>query len=469
MLSENIKERLFTAPRGKAIILGIGVSNLPLAEMLADMGADIEIRDGKEFDALGDAAKKLADRGAVFICGSDPTRGLCGGELQNAVIFRSPGIRPDAGDIPEAVRRGALLTSEMEWFCDATPATVIAVTGSDGKTTTTTLTHLLLSEAAKRRGGTAYVGGNIGTPLLSRVSEMKQCDFAVLELSSFQLETTHTLNCTSAALLNITEDHINRFGSMEAYIAAKMRVFENQTEQDFAVLNADDPIVSAAETKAKKLYFSRLHEVRDGAFVRSGIIIFRMNGVETQLIPANELGIIGAHNLENALCAVCLAMSMGVKPDVVCNVLKSFKGVEHRIEYTRCLNGITFYNDSKGTNPESTVKAVEAMTKPTVLMLGVGNYDKQSDYRPVFRAFNGRVKAVVVNGSNTEAIMRAAKEEGFKNIYPCSDDFRALILKAASLAEPGDAVLLSPACASWGMFDNFEQRGDIFKEIVNSL
>jgi len=269
--------------------------------------------------------------------------------------------------------------------------------------------------------------------------------------------------------LNTTEDHINRFGSMEAYIAAKMRVFENQTEQDFAVLNADDPIVSAAETKAKKLYFSRLHEVRDGAFVRSGIIIFRMNGVETQLIPANELGIIGAHNLENALCAVCLAMSMGVKPDVVCNVLKSFKGVEHRIEYTRCLNGITFYNDSKGTNPESTVKAVEAMTKPTVLMLGVGNYDKQSDYRPVFRAFNGRVKAVVVNGSNTEAIMRAAKEEGFKNIYPCSDDFRALILKAASLAEPGDAVLLSPACASWGMFDNFEQRGDIFKEIVNSL
>ena len=163
-----------------------------------------------------------------------------------------------------------------------------------------------------------------------------------------------------------------------------------------------------------------------------------MNGVETQLIPANELGIIGAHNLENALCAVCLAMSMGVQPDV-------------------------------GTNPASTVKAVEAMTKPTVLMLGVGNYDKQSDYRPVFRAFNGRVKAVVVNGSNTEAIMRAAKEEGFKNIYPCSDDFRALILKAASLAEPGDAVLLSPACASWGMFDNFEQRGDIFKEIVNSL
>ena len=460
-----------------AWVLGLGASGRAAAQYLNDHGWRVHAFDTREAPAGLDAFCKAVP-GCEMTLGGFPETTAPGVEL----VVMSPGVSPYFGAAASvcasARKAGIPIVGEIELFAQELAylkrtqgyaPKVIGITGTNGKTTTTTLTTKMAAAA----GLYAVAAGNIGPNAVAELSKAEAAgalpDIWVLELSSFQLETTHTLNCTSAALLNITEDHINRFGSMEAYIAAKMRVFENQTEQDFAVLNADDPIVSAAETKAKKLYFSRLHEVRDGAFVRSGIIIFRMNGVETQLIPANELGIIGAHNLENALCAVCLAMSMGVKPDVVCNVLKSFKGVEHRIEYTRCLNGITFYNDSKGTNPESTVKAVEAMTKPTVLMLGVGNYDKQSDYRPVFRAFNGRVKAVVVNGSNTEAIMRAAKEEGFKNIYPCSDDFRALILKAASLAEPGDAVLLSPACASWGMFDNFEQRGDIFKEIVNSL
>ena len=248
-----------------------------------------------------------------------------------------------------------------------------------------------------------------------------------------------------------------------------MRMFENQTEEDFAALNADDPIVANAKTRARKLFFSRKKEVEEGAFVRNGKIIFRMEGKETELIPADELGIIGAHNLENALCAVCLSLAMGVPADIVSSVLRSFKGVEHRIEYTRCYHGVTFYNDSKGTNPESTIKAVEAMKQPTILLLGVGNYDKQSDYRPVFRCFNGRVKACIVNGSNTEAIMKAAADEGYTAIHACMGGLEEMILDALDIAESGDAVLLSPACASWGMFTDYEERGRIFKQIVNSL
>ena len=411
-----------------ALIVGMAKSGISSAKLLYRNGYNVIINDIKP--VIPGLEEALSGIEYTDKLGEAPETLLDGVDL----MIISPVIPIFAPFVRKAQSRGIEVIGEIELgyrYCSR-GTHFVCIGGTNGKTTTTALT----GEIFKANGeGQTFVLGNIGIPITEHASETRPGDTVVAETAALQLESIRDFHADAAGLLNITEDHINRFGSMEA----------------------------------KKLYFSRLHEVRDGAFVRSGIIIFRMNGVETQLIPANELGIIGAHNLENALCAVCLAMSMGVKPNVVCNVLKSFKGVEHRIEYTRCLNGITFYNDSKGTNPESTVKAVEAMTKPTVLMLGVGNYDKQSDYRPVFRAFNGRVKAVVVNGSNTEAIMRAAKEEGFKNIYPCSDDFRALILKAASLAEPGDAVLLSPACASWGMFDNFEQRGDIFKEIVNSL
>ena len=199
------------------------------------------------------------------------------------------------------------------------------------------------------------------------------------------------------------------------------------------------------------------------------MIVFRRGCIEVEVIPADELGIIGGHNLENALCAVCLSLGMGVHVEALRKALREFKGVEHRIEFTRILDGVTYYNDSKGTNPESTIKAIEAMKHPTILLLGVGNYDKQSDYRPVFRAAAGKVKAAVVNGSNTEAIMKAAVDEGFTEIVAVGEDFREMIMTAKSLAAPGDAVLLSPACASWGMFNDYEERGRIFKDIVNSL
>ena len=449
-----------------ALVVGMAKSGVASAILLYKKGYNVIINDLKsDIPGLSESLKKIK---YVNRLGVAPEALLDGIDL----MVISPVIPIFRPFVKEAIARGIEVIGEIElgYRYSNRGARFVCSGGTNGKTTTTTLTGEIFTEYHKRIGtGNAYVLGNIGVPITAHALDTKAGDTVVAETASLQLESIVDFRCNAAGLLNITEDHINRFGSMEAYIAAKMRMFENQTEEDFAALNADDPIVANAKTRARKLFFSRKKEVEEGAFVRNGKIIFRMEGKETELIPADELGIIGAHNLENALCAVCLSLAMGVPADIVSSVLRSFKGVEHRIEYTRCYHGVTFYNDSKGTNPESTIKAVEAMKQPTILLLGVGNYDKQSDYRPVFRCFNGRVKACIVNGSNTEAIMKAAADEGYTAIHACMGGLEEMILDALDIAESGDAVLLSPACASWGMFTDYEERGRIFKQIVNSL
>ncbi|MGN0786643.1 MAG: UDP-N-acetylmuramoyl-L-alanine--D-glutamate ligase [Christensenellales bacterium] len=449
-----------------ALVVGMAKSGVASAILLYKKGYNVIINDLKsDIPGLSESLKKIK---YVNRLGVAPEALLDGIDL----MVISPVIPIFRPFVKEAIARGIEVIGEIElgYRYSNRGARFVCIGGTNGKTTTTTLTGEIFTEYHKRIGtGNAYVLGNIGVPITAHALDTKAGDTVVAETASLQLESIVDFRCNAAGLLNITEDHINRFGSMEAYIAAKMRMFENQTEEDFAALNADDPIVANAKTRARKLFFSRKKEVEEGAFVRNGKIIFRMDGTETELIPAGELGIIGAHNLENALCAVCLSLAMGVPADIVSSVLRSFKGVEHRIEYTRCYHGVTFYNDSKGTNPESTIKAVEAMKQPTILLLGVGNYDKQSDYRPVFRCFNGRVKACIVNGSNTEAIMKAAADEGYTAIHACMGGLEEMILDALDIAESGDAVLLSPACASWGMFTDYEERGRIFKQIVNSL
>lgn len=449
-----------------ALVVGMAKSGVASAILLYKKGYNVIINDLKsDIPGLSESLKKIK---YVNRLGVAPEALLDGIDL----MVISPVIPIFRPFVKEAIARGIEVIGEIElgYRYSNRGARFVCIGGTNGKTTTTTLTGEIFTEYHKRIGtGNAYVLGNIGVPITAHALDTKAGDTVVAETASLQLESIVDFRCNAAGLLNITEDHINRFGSMEAYIAAKMRMFENQTEEDFAALNADDPIVANAKTRARKLFFSRKKEVEEGAFVRNGKIIFRMDGKETELIPADELGIIGAHNLENALCAVCLSLAMGVPADIVSSVLRSFKGVEHRIEYTRCYHGVTFYNDSKGTNPESTIKAVEAMKQPTILLLGVGNYDKQSDYRPVFRCFNGRVKACIVNGSNTEAIMKAAADEGYTAIHACMGGLEEMILDALDIAESGDAVLLSPACASWGMFTDYEERGRIFKQIVNSL
>ena len=449
-----------------ALVVGMAKSGVASAILLYKKGYTVIINDLKsDIPGLSESLKKIK---YVNRLGVAPEALLDGIDL----MVISPVIPIFRPFVKEAIARGIEVIGEIElgYRYSNRGAKFVCIGGTNGKTTTTTLTGEIFTEYHKRIGtGNAYVLGNIGVPITAHALDTKAGDTVVAETASLQLESIVDFRCNAAGLLNITEDHINRFGSMEAYIAAKMRMFENQTEEDFAALNADDSIVSNAKTRARKLFFSRKKEVEEGAFVRNGKIIFRMEGKETELIPADELGIIGAHNLENALCAVCLSLAMGVPAGIVSSVLRSFKGVEHRIEYTRCYHGVTFYNDSKGTNPESTIKAVEAMKQPTILLLGVGNYDKQSDYRPVFRCFNGRVKACIVNGSNTEAIMKAAADEGYTAIHACMGGLEEMILDALDIAESGDAVLLSPACASWGMFTDYEERGRIFKQIVNSL
>ena len=449
-----------------ALVVGMAKSGVASAILLYKKGYTVIINDLKsDIPGLSESLKKIK---YVNRLGVAPEALLDGIDL----MVISPVIPIFRPFVKEAISRGIEVIGEIElgYRYSNRGARFVCIGGTNGKTTTTTLTGEIFTEYHKRIGtGNAYVLGNIGVPITAHALDTKAGDTVVAETASLQLESIVDFRCNAAGLLNITEDHINRFGSMEAYIAAKMRMFENQTEEDFAALNADDPIVANARTRARKLFFSRKKEVEEGAFVRNGKIIFRMDGKETELIPADELGIIGAHNLENALCAVCLSLAMGVPAGIVSSVLRSFKGVEHRIEYTRCYHGVTFYNDSKGTNPESTIKAVEAMKQPTILLLGVGNYDKQSDYRPVFRCFNGRVKACIVNGSNTEAIMKAAADEGYTAIHACMGGLEEMILDALDIAESGDAVLLSPACASWGMFTDYEERGRIFKQIVNSL
>lgn len=450
-----------------ALIVGMAKSGISSAKLLYKKGYRIIINDLKdEIDGLEEALSGIQYENRLGVA---PEALLDGVDL----MVISPVIPIFKPFVKTAIARGVEVIGEIElgWrFCDR-GARFVCIGGTNGKTTTTALTgEIFKADCEMRADGTsAFVLGNIGIPISEHALETKPGDTVVAETASLQLESIVDFRANAAALLNITEDHINRFGSMEAYIAAKMRMFENQTEDDIAVLNADDPIVMTAKTRAKVLTFSRTHEVENGAFVRDGMIVYRRRFIEVDVIPASELGIIGNHNLENALAAVCLALGMGVDIKAVRRVLREFKGVEHRIEFTRVLDGVTYFNDSKGTNPESTIKAIEAMKQPTILLLGAGNYDKKSDYRPVFRAAKGVVRAAVVNGSNTEAIMKAAVDEGVTEIVAVGEDFREMILTARSLAREGDAVLLSPACASWGMFTDYEERGRIFKEIVNSL
>ncbi|MBO4562272.1 MAG: UDP-N-acetylmuramoyl-L-alanine--D-glutamate ligase [Clostridia bacterium] len=450
-----------------ALIVGMAKSGVASAKLLYSAGYRIIINDLKsEIEGLEEALSGIEYENRLGVA---PEALLDGVDL----MVLSPVIPIFRPFVKQAIAQGIEVIGEIElgWRYCAEGTRFVCIGGTNGKTTTTALTGEIFKadDMMRADGRRTFVLGNIGVPITEHALETREGDTVVAETASLQLESIRDFHANAAGLLNITEDHINRFGSMEAYIAAKMRMFENQTESDIAVLNADDPIVMSAKTRAKVLLFSRLHEVTSGAFVRDGMIIYRRGCIEVPVIPADQLGIIGGHNLENALCAVCLSLGMGVHVEVLRRVLREFRGVEHRIEFTRILDGVTYYNDSKGTNPESTVKAIEAMRQPTVLLLGAGNYDKQSDYRPVFRAFSGKVRAVVVNGSNTEAIMKAAVEEGFTEIVAVGEDFREMIMTARSLAKRGDAVLLSPACASWGMFTDYEERGRLFKEIVNLM
>ncbi len=440
-----------------ALIVGMAKSGVGAAKLLCRRGWDVIINDQKpEIPGL-DA--QLAGCPVINRLGEKPETLLSGVSL----LVPSPIIPMTAPFLVEARARGIEVISEIELGYRYAQADFVCITGTNGKTTCTALT----GELCKAAGFHTFVLGNIGVAITEHALETRKGDVIVAETAALQLEGCTSFHAHAAGICNITEDHLDHFGTMENYIAAKCKVFANQTAADFAVLNYDDPVTRdmARLTPATKLFFSRKSEVDSGMFVRDGMVLYARGGTETPLLPANKIRIPGGHNLENAMLSALLALSMGAEPETIARVLRTFAGVEHRIEFVRELDGVAYINDSKGTNPDSTIKAIEAMTRPTVLILG--GYDKHSDFHELFSRFGTRVKAAVVLGQTKLQLLQAAADTGCAALCHEAESFEETVALARSLAEPGDAVLLSPACASWGMFENFEQRGRIFKEIVS--
>ena len=353
------------------------------------------------------------------------------------------------------------MIGEIELAAQILPGPIVAITGSNGKTTTTTLTGEILTAG----GLPMLVGGNIGTPAISLAERAKPETVIVLEVSSFQLETIQTFRPKVAVVLNVTPDHLDRHRTFEAYVDAKARIFENQRGDDFAVLNENDPtcVTMAARTQARVFWFSRQKEVKRGAWVREGKILFRDGDRQRDIMLVSEIPLKGAHNLENVLAAVCAGALMGCAPDKIRQAVRDFKAVEHRLEFVATIRGVDYYNDSKATNVDATIKALESF--PANIHLILGGKDKGSDYSVLNDLLRQRVKRVYTIGAAAAKIESQIK--GVEVVH--AETLENALRKANAVAQPGDVVLLAPACASFDQFKNYEQRGQVFKEIVRGL
>jgi UDP-N-acetylmuramoylalanine--D-glutamate ligase len=455
------RKGIFTVElKGKnVLVIGLARSGIAAAIELKKLGAKVIANDIKPKEALKDASI-LEANGIQSVFGCHPLGLLDRCDL----IVVSPGVPDDIDILIEAKRRDITVVSELElgyWFAKAP---LIAVTGTNGKTTTTTL----IGEILKNDGKNVSIAGNIGVPLVQEVEQNEQKDYFVVEVSSFQLEHILHFKPKISVILNLTKDHLNRHKSFENYIEAKARILENQDESDYTVLNYDDDFVLSLSRRAKGkiVFFSRKHELEHGICIKNGVIVIKDNGIIFPLLKANELGIQGAHNLENALAAVSVAWVARTNLNNMAETLKDFHGVEHRLENVAIINGVKYINDSKGTNPDAAIKAIEAIKGPIVLI--AGGYDKKSDYTEFINSFNDKVKQLILMGETAPIIERAALNQGYSNIQRVGS-MREAVLAAAKSAQQGDTVLLSPACASWDMYSDFEERGRVFKEAVYSL
>ena len=461
----------------KILVMGLGKSGLAAADLMAGkaMVSAWDLKEESAFDV--GTIEKLKNEGVQLCLGKEATDALTElagkGEKPFDRVIISPGITPKH----PIASLGKELIGELELAYENTDSEFLAITGTNGKTTTTTL----VGEILKGAEIPCRVVGNIGEPVSAQVGGADASTIMVAEVSSFQLETIKEFAPRVSAILNITPDHLDRHGSVEEYARMKMRVFENQGPQDFLVYNADDPgAVEAANVARQREDGPNLvpFTTRDegmalvmepnAAYVKEGYIYVRKNGKDKKLCRAEDLQIPGKHNLENALAAAAIAIFAGARAGAVSKVLRSFKGVEHRIEYVRTFKGVRYVNDSKGTNPDSTIKAIEATAAPIILI--AGGYEKKSDFTELINKFDGKVKYLVLLGVTAERFKQTALKCGFADdhIVKCPS-LEACVASAAALASPGDTVLLSPACASWDMFKSYEQRGEMFKEYVKAL
>lgn len=446
------------------LIIGSGISGIGAAGLLANFGAKITLYDGNEKLNPEEIAAKLPQGvNAKCIVGELPK------EVEEATeaLILSPGVPTDIPLVIRMRERGALVLGEIELAYLAEKGTVAAVTGTNGKTTTTTL----LGEIMKAYLGEekTFVVGNIGNPYTLEVLKTSKDSVTVGELSSFQLETIHTFRPHVSAILNVTPDHLNRHHTMEAYVQAKEAVAMNQTKDDTCVLNYENEYTRdfGKRCPAKVVFFSSQRELEEGYFLRGTRIIRKFDGGESDLMDIRtDMNLVGIHNAENVMAGIAMAEGMGVPMDVILRVIKDFKAVEHRIEYVATKKDVVYYNDSKGTNPDAAIQGIKAMDRPTILI--GGGYDKQNTYDEWIESFDGKVKWLVLIGQTREKIAECAKKHGVTQIK-FADTYDECLQLCTALAEPGDAVLLSPACASWGMFPNYETRGRLFKEYVNAL
>lgn len=449
----------------KVLVAGAGKSGICATGLLVRNGEQVVLFDENKKGTLNEQA--VLDK----LDGIDTNNvKIWLGELTDEIIAEcelmviSPGIPTDLEFVNKVRNAGLLVWSEIELAYNYEKGQVAAITGTNGKTTTTTL----VGEIMKAYNEKTFVVGNIGIPYTKLSDGSSDDSVTVAEISSFQLETIKKFKPHVSAILNITPDHLDRHYTFENYAKCKVDITMNQDENDYAVLNYDDPETMKVKDQIKTnvILFSRTTKLDEGVYVDGTDVIVKENGKETNILSLNDIKLLGTHNVENVLAAVAVAYYMGVPKEIICKVCTEFQGVEHRIEYVKTVDGVPYYNDSKGTNPDAAIKAILAMTKPT-LLIG-GGYDKHSTYDEWIEAFGDKVKYLVLIGQTAKDIEACAKKHGFENTV-ILDSLEAAVAFCHEHAKEGDAVLLSPACASWGMFDNYEQRGDLFKEYVRKL
>jgi len=463
---QNLKLQNFKAyiKNKKVAIIGMGVSNIPLLDYMHTLGAQVTIFDKREEEKLDAIAiTKINDYGFAYSLGENYMQNLHGFDM----IFRSPSCRPDTPAILEEVDRGAILTSEIEMLMELCPGKIIGVTGSDGKTTTTSLIY----EMVKAEGYHTYLGGNIGIPLFTRIEEMVPEDVIVLELSSFQLMTMKK-SPDIAVITNIEPNHLDIHASYEEYIESKMKIFENQNEEGVVILNYDNAITRklAEQVKGKVVFFSSKHRLEDGYIYDEGVIKICQNGLRKHVISTKDVILRGVHNYEN-ICTAMAATASLVNLDTRIKVATSFSGVEHRLEFIREIDGVKWYNDSIGTSPSRTIAGLNSFEEPIILI--AGGYDKHLDYTPIAKPIVENVRSLILMGATAGKIETAVTEELKKqnktmDIFKC-ENLAQTVNIAYKVAREGEVVLFSPASASFDLFKNFADRGNKFKALVEKI
>ncbi|MDO4811939.1 MAG: UDP-N-acetylmuramoyl-L-alanine--D-glutamate ligase [Eubacteriales bacterium] len=448
--------------KGKTVaVLGIGVSNTPLITLLCKHGIRTIACDKKSRTALGETAAELETMGAELHLGE---RYL--DDLSVDVIFRTPGMRPDVPQLTAAREQGSVITSEMEVFFEVCPCMTIGVTGSDGKTTTTSI----IAEILKAAGKAVWLGGNIGHPLLCDVEKMTKDDVVVVELSSFQLQDM-TRSPHIAVVTNLAPNHLDWHTGMEEYIAAKKNIFLHQSKDDILILNADNETSAplAPEAKGEVRYFSRKREIENGAFLSGGTVFHAVDGKRLPVVEENHIKLPGQHNIENYMAAFCVLRDL-VEPNIMDEVARTFSGVEHRIEPVREVRGVKWYNDSIASSPTRTIAGLRAFDDKVILI--AGGYDKHIPFTPLAPEIIAHVKLLILCGATAEAIEQAVRDcpnyHGSPEIIRCGS-LRECVETANARAQRGDIVTLSPACAAFDQFRDFMERGRVFKEMVNAL